>query len=523
METRANFVLIGAFTLAAIVAAFLFVMWIATSGSGSHRHYRIVFDGSVSGLSVGNSVLFNGLKVGEVMQLGFVQGNPGQVNADIDVTNASAPINASTQAQLETQGLTGSGVVALRGGDKKGAPELTGNPPIIPSLPTATLADLQTKVGYVLDLANKLLVDNAEPIHRTLENVQNFSQALARNTDGIDAALQGMSDLGKAIQPLATKLQSLADRADTLAAAIEPDQIRTIIRNFEDATNRANAAIGEVNKLIADNSGAVRSTLGNVDALTQTLADNRDNVQAALKGAADIGKSAPALVERLQALSEDADRIAKAIDAEKVTAVVSDAQTFIQALAHSSTNYEALMRDGASFLGKLNETSKVLDSAIGNIDRLVKAVEPQKIANIVDAINGVATTIGDDRPNIDEAIRNASAITEKLNKASEQVEGVLASAQSFLGSPGTQGAVQQLGDAAQSVKLLADNINSHIKEIATGVSRFSNSGLRQYEALAVQGQRVLDDIDRVVRSFSANPGQLIWGSRPGLPEYRGQQ
>ena len=66
METRANFVLIGAFTMAAVVGAFLFIMWIATIGGGSHRHYQIVFSGSVSGLTAGSSVLFNGLKVGEV-------------------------------------------------------------------------------------------------------------------------------------------------------------------------------------------------------------------------------------------------------------------------------------------------------------------------------------------------------------------------------------------------------------------------------------------------------------------------
>ncbi|HTR15103.1 MAG TPA: MlaD family protein, partial [Roseiarcus sp.] len=157
METRANFVLIGAFTLAAVVGAFLFFMWIAGYGaSGLHRHYQIVFSGSVSGLSTGANVLFNGLKVGEVTNLGFVKGNPSQVVADIDVTNQSAPINAETRARLETQGLTGSGTVALIGGEK-GAPELTGNPPVIPSLPTATLADLQTKAGYVLDLMNKLI------------------------------------------------------------------------------------------------------------------------------------------------------------------------------------------------------------------------------------------------------------------------------------------------------------------------------------------------------------------------------
>ena len=156
METRANFVLIGAFTLGAVVAAFLFVMWIVGYGAaGTHRRYQIIFNGSVSGLSTGATVLFNGLKVGEVTDLGFVKGNPSQVVADIDVTNASAPINSDTKAQLETQGLTGSATVALIGGER-GRGELTGNPPVIPSLPTATLADLQTKAGYVLDLANKL-------------------------------------------------------------------------------------------------------------------------------------------------------------------------------------------------------------------------------------------------------------------------------------------------------------------------------------------------------------------------------
>ena len=57
---------------------------------------------------------------------------------------------------------------------------------MIPSLPTATLADLQTKAGYVLDLANKLLVDNATGIHQTVENAQVFSMALAHNAGRVE-------------------------------------------------------------------------------------------------------------------------------------------------------------------------------------------------------------------------------------------------------------------------------------------------------------------------------------------------
>jgi phospholipid/cholesterol/gamma-HCH transport system substrate-binding protein len=433
METRANFILIGAFTLSAVVGAFLFVMWIIGYGtSGVHRHYQIVFNGSVSGLSNGALVLFNGLKVGEVTNLSFVENNPNQVVADIDVTNASAPINSNTKAQLETQGLTGSATVALMGGEEGGG-ELAGKngrPPQIPALPTATLADLQTKAGYVLDLANKLLVDNAEPIHKTIENAQTFSMALANNTQGVDAALKGMADLGKQIEPLAT---------------------------------------------------------------------------------------------RLQTLSEDADKLVKSISAEKVGRIVDNAQTFTDALANSSKDYTALMRDGSTFVSKLNETSKQLDSAITDLDNIVKAIDPQKVAGIVDSISGVADTVRENRGNIDETLRNASEISAKLNQSASKLDGLIASAQSFLGSPDTKGALAQLGDAAQSVKKLADDVDARVKEISVGLNRFSNSGLRQYEALAVQGQRVLEDIDQAVRSFKQNPGQIIWGAKSSLPEYRGGQ
>ena len=83
METRANYVLIGAFTLAAVIGAFLFIMWIAGYGAaGGHRSYQVVFNGSVAGLSNGANVSFNGIKVGEVTHLTFSRSDPHQVVAE---------------------------------------------------------------------------------------------------------------------------------------------------------------------------------------------------------------------------------------------------------------------------------------------------------------------------------------------------------------------------------------------------------------------------------------------------------
>ena len=86
METRANFVAIGAFTLAVVAGAFLFVLWMAGyGGSDNLARYRVVFQGSVSGLARGGTVLFNGLRVGEVKSVDFLRNDPGRVAAEIEV------------------------------------------------------------------------------------------------------------------------------------------------------------------------------------------------------------------------------------------------------------------------------------------------------------------------------------------------------------------------------------------------------------------------------------------------------
>ena len=55
METKANYIVTGAFTLAVIFGVFGFVYWVQNSGgSGDRSAYRVVFVGSVSGLHAGS-------------------------------------------------------------------------------------------------------------------------------------------------------------------------------------------------------------------------------------------------------------------------------------------------------------------------------------------------------------------------------------------------------------------------------------------------------------------------------------
>ena len=49
--------------------------------------------------------------------------------------------------------------------------------------------------------------------------------------------------------------------------------------------------------------------------------------------------------------------------------------------------------------------------------------------------------------------------------------------------------------------------------MTANLNHFSSSGLRQYEGLAVDGRKALQDLDVVIRSVQENPQQFIFGKK----------
>ncbi len=203
METRAPFVIVGAFVLAAIAAVFGFVYWLNnTGGLGPRTTYHLQFDGSVPGLLVGAAVLFNGIRVGEVTDLGLAPDSPRRVNATISVSSTT-PVRSDTKVGLDFQGLTGVPVIALEGG------KLLANSGEVPTLiadPGAGRSMTQA-ARDALQRVDTVLADNAEPLKNTIANLQVFSDGLARNTgklDGIVAGLEKMTGGGPSAAPKIT-------------------------------------------------------------------------------------------------------------------------------------------------------------------------------------------------------------------------------------------------------------------------------------------------------------------------------
>lgn len=244
METRANFVLIGLFTLAAILGAFAFVFWFQHIGGTSQRvTYRVVFKGPVTGLRTGASVVFNGIRVGEVSALGLA--DPRQVVAELSVDQAT-PVRQDTQVGLEFQGLTGIASVALKGGSVD-APRLVAAEGQIPTLmaDSAATQEVTETARSTLLRMDKVIEENQEALRNTIRSIETFTATLAKNSERIDNILAGIERLSGTADKdgdlhLAVKsVKELAENLDKRSGALISDSRRTLrdidraVRNFD--------------------------------------------------------------------------------------------------------------------------------------------------------------------------------------------------------------------------------------------------------------------------------------------------
>ncbi len=224
MEKRANYALIGLFTLLVIASAFGFVFWFQNLGTKKTRiAYRIVFEGPTVGLRVGANVNFNGIRIGEVDSVRI--DDPQHVVALVSVER-KAPVRKDTTVGLEFQGLTGIAAVALKGGTVN-APEVEPDADGILTLTADSNSsqDLTESARAVLQNVNKVVSENEDAIKDAMKNIDTFSQALARNSERLDTLMSGVDTLVNKdgtgeLQAAIKSFHELSDNLDTRTAEI---------------------------------------------------------------------------------------------------------------------------------------------------------------------------------------------------------------------------------------------------------------------------------------------------------------
>src|SRR6201985_3056520 len=255
METRANYVLIGSFTLAVIAAAFGFVLWFQSLHTTKQRDpLRIIFEGPAAGLRNGGSVNFNGIRIGEVISVKLDNPRRGVALALVE---KNAPLPKDPLVGLEFQGLTGVAAISLKGGEEAapGVPLDEDGVPVLIADPNR-LQDVTEAIRGTLQNINKIVADNQTAVKNSLANLETFTQSLARNSEKIDA-IMGRVDgvMGKA-DNLMLGLNTLAGGKEGGELFLTVKSIRELAEDFD---QRSGGLVADGRKTLGDISRAVNN------------------------------------------------------------------------------------------------------------------------------------------------------------------------------------------------------------------------------------------------------------------------
>lgn len=275
METKANYVLIGAFTLVVALAMLVFGLWAAKySTDRNWQAYHIVFNEPVTGLTEGGSVQYNGIAVGTVDSLSLAPQDPSRVVARIRVL-AEVPVKVDTRAKLSMTGLAGATFIQLTGGSPE-APRLAARDgeeiPVILTEASALQNIADTANRLVARLDQVLSDENVARISATLEHIEGMTGAVAGEREDLAALVVNA-------RVASEKLVEAVETSNRAMSGIDRELVQKLpgmVERLESTLARIDSAAGSADAILGENRNAINSFAN--DGLAQlgpTLAELR--------------------------------------------------------------------------------------------------------------------------------------------------------------------------------------------------------------------------------------------------------
>lgn len=270
METKANYVAVGAFVLACVIGLVVTVMWLAgVQYSQEYAYYQAYFRGSVTGLGKGTVTRYNGIEVGRITNLEFDPADPRRVIVTMQV-QPNLNIREDSVASIESQGFTGGAFVEITGGTTASPLLVAHDNQRYPVIRTkqSTFAQLQqsapevvAKLNDAVSRLNDLLsVDNRRSVSHILANLDETSQVIARRSADIDATI---ANANKA-------MANLNDATNGLRPTLQ--QVDLTVRKYGTVADNANAFItGEGLAQFSDLVGEMRRLVANLTQLSDQI------------------------------------------------------------------------------------------------------------------------------------------------------------------------------------------------------------------------------------------------------------
>lgn len=292
-DSRINYVVVGAF-VAAMLVAFVVVVSMLAGRSGATDPYFTVYN-NVGGLKYGTIVFYEGYQIGQVESIVPVQ-NGRQLSFKVNLeVKRGWRIPADSVARAIVSGLLSAVAIDIKAGKAEAAlapgAEIKGQEP---GNLFATLAEVGAEFGELSSKSIKPLLDNINAL------VQQLSTTTADNLPTI------MGNLGKlsgsversaaVVEKSLLKPENIA-HMDAIVANIDQTtaNLTELTKGLEETRRLLNESVTRVNSVVDKNSGnvdeAVRNFRYSSDAIARSIDDITHNAAATARNMAEFSRS----------------------------------------------------------------------------------------------------------------------------------------------------------------------------------------------------------------------------------------
>ena len=414
METRANYILIGAFTIAGFLGMLAFFLWFArVELDRQFAYYDIRFD-SVSGLSRAADVRFSGLPVGQVVDVALSPERDGSVRVRVEI-KGDTPVRADSIATIESQGVTGVAYVGIGPG--------TPAAPLLPYVPGEPVPQLRPGRSFLQSLTE----DAPELLEQFLRTVDQVNELLGpENQRRVDAILGNLEaatgDFSQALSDFSVVAASVSSFAIELSLFNE--MLRDLTGSAQDLFATAGRTLDSVTEIVSD----ARRT---VDAGTRTLERTEATIDAAQSFITED-------LRRTVAVLEEGVREARA----QIETLAGAAGTMIGEFTGAGSAAAARLAEAEQTLAatdlmiaRLTEVLASVDDAATGIGRFVAedgtALVADARAVLADARGTVARIADAAETDLPQVVEDIRATTADIRRTAAQIGTDLTAANKF--------------------------------------------------------------------------------------------
>ena len=258
METKANYVLIGVFTIVVTLFLLLFALWAAKYTSEKDwTQYAVIFNEPVTGLSEGSPVLYNGISVGTIVSLRLAPDDPRQVLATLRI-KSSTPVKTDTHAKISTPSITAPPIIQLTGGSPEARRLTDVDHREVPVIKTEASA-----LQNIADTANKLVARMDELLSE--QNIKRISDSLAHIealTGAIGDQREDLRTMIVSARKSSEQLEKTLATTDSAVADVDRELVQklpALITKLDGTLAKLDSAATGVNGIVSDNRTAISS------------------------------------------------------------------------------------------------------------------------------------------------------------------------------------------------------------------------------------------------------------------------